>query len=259
MECKFVKQEILQEGIELITIDSPKTLNALNRCILEELNYRVCNLDPKTRVLIITGGGEKAFVAGADISEMRDMNEKQGYEFSKFGASVFRRIETLPIPVIAAVNGFALGGGCELSMACDIRIASTKALFGQPEVKLGILPGFSGSVRLNRIVGQGFAKELIYTGRNVKADEALAIGLVNRVVEPEALLDEVVNMAKTIMQNSPIAVRYSKESINRNGDMSIDDAIELESTLFGHCFATSDQKEGMTAFLEKRKATFQNK
>lgn len=258
MECKFVKTESPRPGVALITISSPKTLNALNRTILEELDYSVANIGKDVRVLVITGEG-KAFVAGADISQMRDFNDEQGLEFSRFGASVFRRIEKLDIPVIAAVNGFALGGGCELALACDIRVAAETALFGQPEVKLGILPGFSGSVRLPRLIGAGRAKELIYTGRNVKADEACRIGLVNTIVPLEGLMDEVYRMADQIMACAPLAVKAAKESINCGSDLEIDEAIDLESRLFGHLFASADQKEGMTAFLEKRKPTFVNR
>lgn len=257
MDCKFVKFDEPRQGVALITISSPKTLNALNRTILEELDYMVANIGSDVRVLVITGEG-KAFVAGADISQMCDFNDEQGLKFSEFGASVFRRIEELSIPVIAAVNGFALGGGCELALACDIRIASENAIFGQPEVKLGILPGFSGSVRLPRLIGAGRAKELIYTGRNVKSDEALNIGLVNAVVLLDDLMNEVYQMADKIMACAPLAVNAAKESINHGADLPIEDAIELESKLFGRLFASADQKEGMAAFLEKRKATFKN-
>lgn len=258
MECQFVRLDLPREGVALVTISSPKTLNALNRIILEELDYTVANLPAGTRVLVITGEG-KAFVAGADISQMRDFGAEEGLEFSRFGAAVFRRIEELPIPVIAAVNGFALGGGCELALACDVRVAAETAVFGQPEVKLGILPGFSGSVRLPRLIGTGRAKELIYTGCNVKAPEAKEIGLVNAVVPVEGLMDEVYRMAEQIMACAPLAVAAAKESINHGADMDVEDAIELESKLFGKLFASDDQKEGMTAFLEKRRATFYNR
>ncbi len=250
---------INENQIFTIKISSPSTLNALNSKILSELNDAVDSISEDVRVLIITGDGEKSFVAGADISEMSNLTEEEGYYFGKFGASVFKKIEDLAIPVIAAINGFALGGGCELAIACDIRVASDNALFGQPEVKLGIIPGFSGTVRLAKLVGQGIAKELIYTGRNIKADEALRIGLVNSVTTKEDLMPTCIKMAQTIVGNSPIAVALSKESINRNADLNMEDAIELENSLFGKCFATEDQKEGMSAFLEKRKAEFKNK
>ena len=256
MDYQFLKVEQPQEGICLLKISAPKSLNALNSTILREMNDFVSSIDAHTRVLIITGDGEKSFVAGADISEMAHLNEQEGFEFGRLGAQVFRKIEQLPIPVIAAVNGFALGGGCELAMACDIRIASVNAKFGQPEVGLGIIPGFSGTVRLPRLVGQGMAKELIYTGRVIRADEALRIGLVNAVYEREELLDKALELAQMILKNAPLAIQAAKQSINEGYDLSADDAIALENRLFGSCFATADQKEGMAAFLEKRKAAF---
>ncbi len=258
MEYNFIKIEHTQ-GITILKISAPKSLNALNSTILKELSDCVSHLDAATRVLIITGDGEKSFVAGADISEMAHLNEAQGYEFGRLGAQVFRAIETLPIPVIAAVNGFALGGGCELAMACDIRIASSKAKFGQPEVGLGIIPGFSGTYRLPKIVGQGHAKEMIYTGKVIRADEALRIGLVNAVYEPEQLMEKAVEMAQVMLHNAPVAISLAKQSINEGYDLDADAAIALENKLFGKCFATSDQKEGMDAFLNKRQAEFNGK
>ena len=258
MEYNFIKIEHTQ-GITILKISAPKSLNALNSTILKELSDCVSHLDAATRVLIITGDGEKSFVAGADISEMAHLNEAQGYEFGRLGAQVFRAIETLPIPVIAAVNGFALGGGCELAMACDIRIASSKAKFGQPEVGLGIIPGFSGTYRLPKIVGQGHAKEMIYTGKVIRADEALRIGLVNAVYEPEQLMEKAVEMAQMMLHNAPVAISLAKQSINEGYDLDADAAIALENKLFGKCFSTSDQKEGMDAFLNKRQAEFNGK
>ena len=215
-------------------------------------------LDPAvTRVLVITGEG-KAFVAGADISEMAHLSESEGLAFGKRGARDFKKIEDLPFPVIAAVNGFALGGGCELAMACDIRIASAKARFGQPEVGLGIIPGFSGTYRLPKLVGQGIAKELIYTGKMIGADEALRIGLVNSVVVPEELMNAVDALITQILKNAPIAVGYAKTCINENYDLDIDESLALENQYFAKCFATTDQKEGMDAFLNKRPAVFKN-
>ena len=255
MEYQFLKFEH-NEGITVLKISAPKSLNALNSTILKELDDFVGHLDAKTRVLIITGDGEKSFVAGADISEMAHLNEPQGQEFGRLGAQVFRRIELLPIPVIAAVNGFALGGGCELAMACDIRIASSKAKFGQPEVGLGIIPGFSGTYRLPKLIGQGYAKEMIYTGKVIRADEALRIGLVNAVYEPEELMGKAMEMAAMMLKNAAIAIRLAKQSINEGYDLDADDAIALENKLFGQCFATKDQKEGMDAFLNKRPAAF---
>ena len=258
MEYQFLKYDNSREGIGVLTISSPATLNALNTTILGELDAFVSALDVNnTRVLIITGEG-KSFVAGADIAQMSNLNEEEGYNFGKFGAMVFKKIEDLPIPVIAAVNGFALGGGCELAMACDIRVASAKARFGQPEVNLGIIPGFSGTYRLSKLVGQGIAKELIYTGDHIMADEALRIGLVNKVVAPEELMDTVLQMAERILTSAPVAVRLAKKCINENYDLTATEAIELENRYFGQCFATADQKEGMAAFLGKRQATFRN-
>ena len=214
MEYQFLKYDNSREGIGVLTISSPATLNALNTTILGELDAFVSALDVNnTRVLIITGEG-KSFVAGADIAQMSNLNEEEGYNFGKFGAMVFKKIEDLAIPVIAAVNGFALGGGCELAMACDIRVASAKARFGQPEVNLGIIPGFSGTYRLSKLVGQGIAKELIYTGDHIMADEALRIGLVNKVVAPEELMDTVLQMAERILTSAPVAVRLAKKCIN---------------------------------------------
>ena len=255
MEYHFLKFEH-NEGITVLKISAPKSLNALNSTILKELDDFVGHLDAQTRVLIITGDGEKSFVAGADISEMAHLNEPQGQEFGRLGAQVFRRIELLPIPVIAAVNGFALGGGCELAMACDIRIASSKAKFGQPEVGLGIIPGFSGTYRLPKLIGQGYAKEMIYTGKVIRADEALRIGLVNAVYEPEELMGKAMEMAAMMLKNAAIAISLAKQSINEGYDLDADAAIALENKLFGQCFATKDQKEGMDAFLNKRPAAF---
>ena len=258
MDYGFLKIE-RNDGITVMKISAPKSLNALNSTILKEIDDFVGHLDATTRVLIITGDGEKSFVAGADISEMAHLDEPQGYEFGRLGAQVFRRIETLPIPVIAAVNGFALGGGCELAMSCDIRIASSKAKFGQPEVGLGIIPGFSGTYRLPKLIGQGYAKEMIYTGKVIRSDEALRIGLVNAVYEPEDLMDKAMEMAQMMLKNAPVAISLAKQSINEGYDLDAEQAIGLENQLFGKCFATSDQKEGMDAFLNKRKADFTGK
>ena len=255
MEYNFLKVEH-KGGITILTISAPKTLNALNSSILKELGDFIGKLDASTRVLIITGDGEKSFVAGADISEMAHLNEPQGVEFGRLGAQVFRAIETLPIPVIAAVNGYALGGGCELAMACDIRICSNNAKFGQPEVGLGIIPGFSGTYRLPKLIGQGYAKEMIYTGKAIRADEALRIGLVNAVYAPEELMGKAIEMAEAMLRNAPVAISLAKQSINEGYDLDADGAIGLENKLFGKCFATVDQKEGMDAFLNKREATF---
>lgn len=248
-----------KEAVTVLTISAPKSLNALNSTVLQELGDAVSNLAPETRALIITGDGEKSFVAGADISEMANLNVPQGQTFGNRGAMVFRKIETLPIPVIAAVNGFALGGGCELAMACDIRICSENAKFGQPEVGLGIIPGFSGTVRLARLVGMGMAKQLIFTGKAIKANEALRIGLVNEVVPQAELMDKAMEIANQIAINAPLAVSAAKQCINAEYDMDVDDAILYENGIFGQCFGTQDQKNGMKAFLNKEKVTFEGK
>ena len=242
-------------NIAIALIDRPKALNALNSEVLNDLNTLVdtVNADPEIRVLILTGSGEKSFVAGADIGEMSNLTKEEGEAFGKKGNDVFRKIETLPIPVIAAVNGYALGGGCELAMSCDIRIASDTAVFGQPETGLGITPGFGGTQRLARLIGPGMAKQLIYSARNIKADEALRIGLVNAVYPLEELRPAAEKLAETIARNAPIAVRACKRAINEGLEKPMDEAIVLEEKLFGSCFETADQKEGMGAFLEKRK------
>lgn len=258
MEYNFLKTNV-ENGIGILMISAPKSLNALNSTILKELDDYLNHLPKDVKCLIITGDGEKSFVAGADISEMQNLNAEQGETFGRLGAQVFRKIETLDIPVIAAVNGFALGGGCELAMACDIRICSNNAKFGQPEVGLGIIPGFSGTYRLAKLVGMGYAKEMIYTGKTIKADEALRIGLVNAVYEQPELLNAASAMAQRIIANAPIAVKYAKQCINAEYDLDADAAIAYENKVFGQCFDTEDQKEGMTAFLTKRPAKFNEK
>jgi len=259
MKYKFLKTDLSEKAICILRISSPRTLNALNSTILKELNSFISELSEDIKVLIITGDGNKAFVAGADISEMQNLNQNEALDFAKLGSTTFKAIEELKIPVIAAVNGYALGGGCELSLACDIRIASSNALFGQPEVKLGIIPGFSGTYRLSKIIGQAYAKEIIFSGTNINSKEALRIGLVNHVTEQDKLLDFCINLAKNISRNAPFAVKQAKESINKNYDLDSKEAILLENKLFSECFKTNDQKEGMNAFIEKRKASFTNK
>ena len=249
-------------NIAVATINRPKALNALNSQVLEDLNELVdlVNADEEIRALVLTGAGEKAFVAGADIGEMSTLPKAEGEAFGKKGNDVFRKLETMPIPTIAAINGFALGGGCELSMSCDIRICADTAVFGQPEVGLGITPGFGGTQRLARLVSPGMAKQLIYTARNIKADEALRIGLVNAVYPAEELMAAAEKMAATIAANAPIAVRACKKAINEGLDVDMDAALVIEEKLFGSCFETADQAEGMGAFLEKRKhEPYQNK
>lgn len=260
MELKNIILE-KEENLAIVTINRPKALNALNSETLKDLDVVLEDLEKDNNIycVILTGAGEKAFVAGADISEMKDLSEEEGKEFGLLGNKVFRRLEKLDKPVIAAISGFALGGGCELAMACDIRIASEKAKFAQPEAGLGITPGFGGTQRLPRLVGEGKAKELIYTCAIVKAEEALRIGLVNKVVSLESLMDEARAMAKTIIANAPIAVKLCKDAINRGMQVDIDKAVEIEARDFGKCFSTEDQKEGMTAFIEKRAKNFSNK
>ena len=249
----YVKYET--EGmVGVITISRPEALNALNSQVLEDLNSVLDSVDVnEIRVLILTGEGEKSFVAGADIAEMSEMTKAEAEAFGKKGNDLFLRIENFRIPVIAAVNGFALGGGCEISMSCDFRICSDNAVFGQPEVGLGITPGFGGTQRLARLVGAGMAKQMIYTARNIKADEALRIGLVNAVYPQEELLPQAKKIAQGIAKNAPIAVANSKKAINDGLQVSISEGAVIEEKLFGDCFETHDQKEGMSAFLEKRK------
>ncbi len=253
-----------KDAVGIVTINKPQSLNALDSAVLDDLKAVIDAVDLQTvRCLIITGAGEKSFVAGADISEMSTLTKAEGEAFGKKGNDIFRQIETLPIPVIAAVNGFALGGGCELSMSCDIRICSENAVFGQPEVGLGITPGFGGTQRLARLVGPGMAKQLIYTARNIKAPEALRIGLVNAVYPLEELMAQAEKMAAGIAKNAPIAVRNCKKAINDGLEANMDDALVIEEKLFGDCFETEDQKYGMAFFLDKNKEKvkepFQNK
>lgn len=244
-----------QDGyIGIMTINRPKALNALNGEVLKDIEAAFDAVDPdSTRVIILTGAGEKSFVAGADIAAMSTMTHAEGEAFGKFGNDIFRKIETFPLPVIAAVNGFCLGGGNEIAMSCDIRICSENALFGQPEAALGITPGFGGTQRLARIIGIGKAKEMVYSAKNIKADEAYRIGLVNAVYTQEELMPAAKKLAAAISANAPIAVRNCKKAINDGLSMNMDQAIVIEEKLFGGCFETEDQAEGMTAFLEKRK------
>lgn len=250
----------LKEGIAILTINNPQSLNALNTAILKELNSAIESLREvkDLRVLIITGVG-KAFVAGADIKEMSGLNAVSGKEFGRIGSDVFRAIETFDVPVIAAVNGFALGGGCELALACDIRVASENAKFGQPEVGLGIIPGFSGTQRLSKIIGEGNAKELIFTGDIIDVQQAYRVGLVNKIAPAEELLDVAMGIAGKIAKNAPIAVKFAKQAINIGSNVDIDSGIAVENNLFGLCFSTEDQKNGMQAFIKREKCTFENR
>ena len=257
---EFINYEV-DGQVGIITINRPKALNALNSAVLKELDATIDAVDlDAIRCLILTGAGEKSFVAGADIGEMSTLTKAEGEAFGKAGNDIFRKIETLPIPVIAAINGFALGGGCEISMSCDIRLCSDNAVFGQPEVGLGITPGFGGTQRLARLVGAGKAKEMIYTAFNIKADEAYRIGLVNAVYPQAELMDAAKKMAAKIAKNAPIAVRACKKAINEGLDADMDQAIVIEEKAFGSCFETEDQKAGMEAFLNKTKVDgFKNK
>ena len=243
--------EYNQEGyIGVMTVNRPKALNALNPDVLKDLKdaFEAVDLET-TRVIVLTGAGEKSFVAGADIAAMSQMTKEEGEAFGKFGNDIFRMIETFPIPVIAAVNGFALGGGNELAMSCDIRICSDNAVFGQPEAGLGITPGFGGTQRLARIVGVGKAKEMVYGARNIKAEEAYRIGLVNAVYPQAELMGAAMKLAGIIAGNAPIAVRNCKKAMNDGLDTDMDNAIVIEEKLFGACFETEDQQEAMKAFV----------
>ena len=250
-----------EDGIGILYINRPDAMNALNTGVLEEIIQAVGEIsrDNEIQVLIITGAGDKSFVAGADIKEMHGLTAVEGREFGYIGQAAFRAIEKLEKPVIAAVNGFALGGGCELAMAADIRLASEKAKFGQPEVGLGITPGFGGTQRLPRLVGEGRAMELILTANTINAEEAYRIGLVNHIYPAADLLDEARKMARKIMANAPLAVKYAMSAVNKGLQTDIDTGMAIEADLFGICFATEDQKAGMGAFLNKEKASFKAK
>jgi len=243
-----------------ITIDRQDALNALNKEVMEELEETLNNIfSDDVRCIVVTGAGTKAFVAGADIGSMQHMTKEEATKWSQFGNAVFLKLEQLCVPSIAAVNGYALGGGCELALACDIRIASENAVFSQPEVALGITAGFGGTQRLPKLVGCGVAKELLYSGARIDAKEAHRIGLVNHVYSGDVLIGKAMELAKKIAGNSPIGVRSTKAAINM-GTLSNENGFEIESTLFGNCFQTEDQVNAMTAFLEKKKLdSFKNK
>lgn len=249
----FVNCEV-QGAVAVLTIDRPKALNALNPDVLADLKAAFEGIDQNAvRCVVLTGAGDKSFVAGADIGSMSTMTKAEGEAFGKLGNDIFLMIESFPLPVIAAVNGFALGGGCEIAMSCDIRLCSDNAMFGQPEVGLGITPGFGGTQRLARLVGMGMAKQMLYTARNIDAAEALRIGLVNAVYPQTELMDAAKKMAATIAKNAPIAVRACKKAVNEGIQVSIDKAVAIEEKLFGDCFETHDQVEGMACFLSKEK------
>jgi enoyl-CoA hydratase len=250
-----------RDRIGFITFNRPKVLNALNHKTMEELRDILLSAreDQDVRVLILTGAGEKSFVAGADISELAVQTPVDGKETAAFGQSVLNLLETLGKPTIAAVNGFALGGGCEAALACSMRLASKAARFGQPEVKLGIMPGYGGSQRLSRLCGKGIANELCLTGEMISADEAFRIGLVNHVYEPAELLPAAEALAKKIIANAPLSVKFTLEAVQRGTDMPLAEGQYLETALFGLCAATEDMREGTRAFLEKRPAQFKGK
>jgi enoyl-CoA hydratase len=244
--------------VSVVYIDRPKALNALNSQVLDELCqafFELNSLD-EISVIVLTGGGEKAFVAGADIAQMSELNSIQGERFMRKGQETLSMIENLDKIVIAAINGYALGGGCEIAMACDIRLASKSAKLGQPEVGLGIIPGFGGTQRLSRLVGRGKAKQLIFTGDHINAEEAHRIGLVDEVYDTEELLDKAKEMAGKIASNGPLAVRACKMLINKGLDCDLDTGLHLEREAIAVLFSTLDQKEGMKAFLEKRRPEF---
>ena len=258
MNCEFVIFE-KDANVGILTINRPKALNALNIQLMEEIDATLdlVAADENVRALIITGAG-KGFIAGADIATMKPMNYEKGKAYGVQGSALFRKIELMDIPIIAAVNGYALGGGNELMLSCDIAIASEKAKFGQPEIGLGVTPGFGGTQRLPRIVGVRIAKELIYSGRIFGAIEAEKIGLVNKVVPSEELMDTAKAMAQNFAKMAPIAMKYAKKAINEGIQTDIENAVKIENEYFGKCFSTKDQEEGMGAFLEKRKVLFKN-
>jgi enoyl-CoA hydratase len=251
----------VKDQIARITVNRPSVLNALNRKTVEELGecLDAARQDESVRVLILTGAGEKGFVAGADINELAKRTALDGPDFARFGQGVLHRLETMGKPSIAAINGFALGGGCELALACTLRIASKNAKLGQPEVKLGILPGYGGTQRLPRLCGKGVAHEMILTGEMITADDALRVGLVNRVVEPAELLPTAEGIARKIIANAPLAVKYAMEAVEHGMEMTQEEGLYLEATLFGLCCASEDMREGTRAFLEKRPAKFQGR
>src|SRR6476619_5031962 len=250
-----------KNSIAYVTVNRPKVLNALNMATMEELRSAFHELknDAGVRVVILTGAGEKAFIAGADIGELAKHDAVSGKEYTHRGQSVLNLIESLGKPVIACMNGFALGGGCEIAMACTMRLASSNAKLGQPEVKLGIIPGYGGTQRLPRLVGKGIAMQLVLTGEMISAEEAHRIGLVNEVTAPGELIPRAEAIAAKIIANAPLAVQYAMEAVNKGMEMTLSEGLYLEAVLFGLCCATEDKKEGTTAFLEKRAPQFRGK
>ena len=259
-EYQNIKLENKENGVWLLTLNRPEALNALNSSLLNDMADAIRQLSELSfedaKMLVITGSGEKAFVAGADIKEMTSMNEDQAMQFAKRGQSIFHELNLLKIPVVAAVNGFALGGGLELALACDFIIASENAKFGLPEVSLGLIPGFGGTVRLTRAVGIRKARELTYTGEMINATQAYELGLVNQVVPLAELMPTVIKKVEMILTRSPLAVAASKKSVNQAFDLETEAALENEAQIFGALFNSGDTKEGVTAFIEKRKPNF---
>lgn len=256
-----ISYEKSDDGIALIMIDRPEKLNALNQATIDELWHAFSDAqqDDTTRVVILTGGGGKAFIAGADIAEMAELGPEAARTFAERGQQLTRLIENLGKPVIAAINGFALGGGCELAMACTVRLASDRAKLGQPEVKLGLMPGFGGTQRLARLVGRGRALHMLLTGEMISAAEAYLIGLVNEVTSDDELLSTAEELAVKISENAPLAVRYCLAAVNQGVDLPLDQALAYEASLFGLCFASEDRREGTQAFLGKRVPNFKGK
>ena len=251
----------IEDSIAIIEIDRPEKLNALSSEVLTnlELKFDDAISDDNVKVIIFTGSGEKAFIAGADIAEMKNMTPKEAKNYGVKGQKLTQKIEESPKPVIGAINGFALGGGCEYSMACHFRYASENAMFGQPEVSIGLIPGFGGTQRLRNLIGKGYATELLLSGKMIDANEALRIGLVNKVVKSEELLDECRKIAKKIVKNSPLAMTYTIEAQNLGEDKSIEDGLSIEVSYFEKVFETEDRKEGLSAFIEKRKPNYSGK
>jgi enoyl-CoA hydratase len=250
-----------KDRIAYVTLNRPKVFNALNNQLMTELQsvFLDCSRDPNVGAVIVTGAGDKAFAAGADIAELAKLNPLTAWRTMELGQHTFRILEMMGKPSIAAVNGFALGGGCELAMACSVRIASEKAKLGQPEVNLGVIPGYAGTQRLSRLVGKGIALDLILSGRTVGADEALRIGLVSNVVSPENLMTAASDYAGLLLEKGPIALKAALEAVHVGFDLGFDDACRHEASLFSLLCGTEDMKEGLTAFLEKRKANFKGK
>ena len=250
-----------EETIALITLNRPEKLNALNHLTLQELNqvFELIAEDDQIKGVLLGAAGGKAFVAGADISEIRSLSLEKGKEFARFGQEIFSRIEHFPKPVVALIDGYALGGGCELAMACHLRLATEKSKFGQPEVSLGLIPGYGGTQRLPRLIGKSAALELLLTGGMIPAERALQLGLVNKILPAESLLEEGKALMNSILSQAPLAVKYVLETVNRGLDMPLAKALRLEADYFGMACASEDMKEGTGAFLEKRKANFQGK